>query len=85
MGIKQSSLFGPLMFWTVLTTVFAWLPLVRIMARPEGYHWSILGLSGTSKGWDTAPRGEPATGLSSDWLIEGKLEGINPPPTQPID
>jgi len=40
---------------------------------------------GTSKEWDTAPRGEPATGLSSDWLIEGKLEGINPPPTQPID
>jgi ribonuclease Z len=40
---------------------------------------------GTSNEWDTAPRGEPATGLSSDWLIEGKLEGINPPPTQPID
>ncbi len=40
---------------------------------------------GTGKEWDTAPRGEPATGLSSDWLIEGKLEGINPPPTQPID
>jgi len=40
---------------------------------------------GTSEAWDTAPRGEPATGLSSDWLIEGKLEGLNPPPTQPID
>ncbi len=40
---------------------------------------------GTSNAWDTAPRGEPATGLSSDWLVEGKLEGINPPPTQPID
>ncbi len=40
---------------------------------------------GTINEWDTAPRGEPATGLSSDWLIEGKLEGINPPPTQPID
>jgi ribonuclease Z len=40
---------------------------------------------GTSKEWDTAPRGEPATGLSSDWLIEGKLEGVNPPPTQPIN
>ena len=40
---------------------------------------------GTGKEWDTAPRGDPATGLSSDWLIEGKLEGINPPPTQPID
>ncbi len=40
---------------------------------------------GTSEAWDTAPRGEPATGLSSDWLIEGKLEGLNPEPTQPID
>ncbi len=40
---------------------------------------------GTSEAWDTAPRGEPATGLSSAWLIEGKLEGVNPPPTQPID
>lgn len=40
---------------------------------------------GTSVAWDTAPRGEPATSLSSDWLVEGKLEGINPPPTQPID
>ena len=39
---------------------------------------------GTSKEWDTAPRGEPATGLSSDWLIKGKLKGMNPAPTQPI-
>ncbi len=34
------------MTWTVVTTVFAWLPLVRILGRPEGYRWSILGLSG---------------------------------------
>ena len=40
---------------------------------------------GTSKAWDTAPSGEPATGLMSKWLLEGKLEGMNPPPTQPID
>ena len=40
---------------------------------------------GTSKEWDTADRGEPATGLSSDWLIEGKLEGLVPPPKEPID
>jgi ribonuclease Z len=40
---------------------------------------------GTSKEWDTAPRGEPATGLMTDWLKEGALEGLNPPPTQPID
>ena len=40
---------------------------------------------GTSTEWDTAPRGEPATGLMQDWLREGALEGLNPPPTQPID
>ena len=40
---------------------------------------------GTSKEWDTAPRGEPATGLMTDWLKEGELKGLNPPPTQPID
>ncbi len=42
----QTYLLGPVMFWTVLTTLFAWLPLVRIIARPEGYQWSILELSG---------------------------------------
>ena len=40
---------------------------------------------GTSKEWDTAPRGEPATGLISDWLDQGKLEGMNPAPTQALD
>ena len=40
---------------------------------------------GTSKEWDTAPRGEPATGLMSDWLSKGEIKGINPPPTQPIE
>lgn len=49
-GSKDESagkrLFGWVMFWTILTTVFAWLPLVRIIGRPEGYQWSIGGLSG---------------------------------------
>ena len=40
---------------------------------------------GTSKEWDTAPRGEPATGLMSEWLMEGELEGMVPAPKQPID
>jgi hypothetical protein len=39
-------LFGHVMFWTILTGIFAWLPLVRIAARPEGYTWGILGVSG---------------------------------------
>ena len=35
---------------------------------------------GTSVEWDTAPRGEPATSLMADWLNDGKLEGMVPPP-----
>jgi hypothetical protein len=31
---------------------------------------------GTSKEWDPAPRGEPAAGLMSDWLKDGKVKGI---------
>jgi ribonuclease Z len=40
---------------------------------------------GTSKEFDTAPRGDPATGLMSEWLREGALEGMVPPPKQPLD
>ncbi len=39
---------------------------------------------GTSREWDTAPRGEPATGVMSDWLKAGAVKGMNPPPTQPL-
>ena len=42
----RNRLFGVVMFWTVVTTLFAWLPLARIIGRPEGYQWGILGLSG---------------------------------------
>jgi hypothetical protein len=28
---------------------------------------------------------EPATGPMSDWLKEGGLKGLNPPPNQSID
>lgn len=34
------------MFWTVLTSIFAWLPLVRILGRPEGYTWRIWNVGG---------------------------------------
>jgi ribonuclease Z len=40
---------------------------------------------GTSEAWDTAPRGEPATGLMSKWLLEGKVKEFIPPPKQPIN
>jgi hypothetical protein len=45
-NINNHYIRGPVMFWTVLTTVFTWLPLARIIGRADGYHWSILGLSG---------------------------------------
>jgi hypothetical protein len=44
--LSQEHLFTLVMFWTVTTTVFAWLPLARIIGRSEGYTWGILGLSG---------------------------------------
>ncbi len=40
---------------------------------------------GTSREWETAPRGEPATGVMSDWLKAGTVKGMNPPPTQPLE
>ena len=40
---------------------------------------------GTSREWDTAPRGEPATGVMSDWLKAGAVKGMTPPPTQPLE
>lgn len=46
MTIQDQKLFNLVMIWTIITTVFAWLPLIRIIGRPEGYHWSILGFSG---------------------------------------
>ena len=40
---------------------------------------------GTSVEWDTAPRGEPATGLMSDWLEAGTIKEFIPPPKEPLD
>jgi hypothetical protein len=39
-------LFGPVIGWSIFTGIFAWLPLVRILGRPDGYTWGILGLRG---------------------------------------
>jgi uncharacterized protein len=39
-------MFSVLVLWTVLTGIFAWLPLVRILGRPDGYTWGVLGLGG---------------------------------------
>lgn len=47
MTITTTRLFGPVMFWTALTGIFAWLPLVRIAGRPDGYTWGIAGVTGS--------------------------------------
>ena len=40
------------MAWTVFTTVFVWLPIVRALARPDGYQWGFFGLRGEGlSGW----------------------------------
>ena len=44
--VEADRLLPPLMGWTILTGIFAWLPLVRIIGRPDGYTWGVLGLSG---------------------------------------
>jgi len=43
----RERLFGLVKFWTITTTVFAWLPLVRILGKPEGYQWGLFGLRGS--------------------------------------
>lgn len=47
MKLDAKHLFGAVMFWTVTTTLFAWLPIVRIVGRAEGYEWGVLGLRGS--------------------------------------
>lgn len=39
-------LFGLVMAWTLVTSIFAWLPIVRALARPDGYSWALFGLRG---------------------------------------
>ena len=39
-------LFGLAMAWTVVTSIFAWLPIVRALSRPDGYTWALFGLRG---------------------------------------
>jgi len=42
--------FGVVMAWTIFTTVFVWLPIVRALARPQGYEWGLFGLHGVGLG-----------------------------------
>ena len=56
----------------------------HIEVREVTYNHEAWG-QGTSREWDTALRGEPATGVMSEWLNKGKVEEMVPPPTQPLD
>ena len=49
MKTLSERLFRVVFTWTIITTVFAWLPLVRIFARPEGYQWGLFGLRGVGR------------------------------------
>lgn len=63
---------------TVLNVTKDYIEVREVMLNHES--WPM----GTPVEWDTAPRGEPATGLMSDWLNKGKIEGMVPPPKQPL-
>ncbi len=70
---------GPLALaldYTVINLTKDFIKVREARINPEA--WS----QGTSKEWDTAPRGEPATGLMSEWLREGAAKGMTPPPKQ---
>jgi ribonuclease Z len=73
---------GPLTMADDLTVINVTKDHIEVREATINHHsWP----QGTSKAWDTAPRGEPATGLMSKWLLEGKIKEFVPPPTQPID
>jgi ribonuclease Z len=73
---------GPLTMADDLTVINVTKDHIEVREATINHHsWP----QGTSKAWDTAPRGEPATGLMSDWLVEGKIKDFIPPPTQSVD
>ena len=42
-------------------------------------------MQGTSREWDTAPRGKLATGVMSDWLKAGTVTEMIIPPKEPLE
>jgi ribonuclease Z len=73
---------GPLTMADDLTVINLTKDHIEVREATINHHaWP----QGTSGAWDSAPRGEPATGLMSKWLLEGKVEEFIPPPKQPID
>jgi ribonuclease Z len=68
---------GPLTLADDLTVINVTKEHIEVREATINHHaWP----QGTSRAWDTAPRGEPATGLMSKWLEAGKLGDMIPPP-----
>lgn len=47
---KVGRLYGIVMAWTIFTSVFAWLPIMRALARPDGYQWRLGPFAGEGHG-----------------------------------
>lgn len=43
---KQVYIFNTVIIWTIITSLFAWLPLVRIIGRPKEYYWGVMDFNG---------------------------------------
>lgn len=42
----QVKLFNMTIIWSMITSLFTWLPLVRIIGRPSEYYWGVFNMSG---------------------------------------
>jgi ribonuclease Z len=72
---------GPLAMAADLTVINLKKDIIKVREVSVNHEaWA----QGTSKEWDTAPRGKPATSLMSDWLKKGQLMEMTPPPKQPM-
>lgn len=43
---RQAFLFNISIIWILIISLFTWLPLVRIIGRPDEYYWGVFGMSG---------------------------------------
>ncbi len=77
-GIR-STYSGPLVMADDLTVINATTDHIEV--REVSYDHEAWA-QGTSTEWDTAPRGDPATGLMSDWLTEGTVKEMVSPPKE---
>ena len=43
---KHVYIFNIIIIWTIITSIFTWLPLVRIIGRPKEYYWGVMSFQG---------------------------------------